>query len=170
MGIESINFKKPYSMIGERSYIMGTQKEALALNHQANQYALELRYSQAIIYYRQALTIYLQLAKREPEEYSLAIAHIFSNLAIVYLNLEQPKKSNELHQNALRMHRVLAKTDPQRYAIDFVRCLIDGVRYLNQHSLSLYEAEIVLNQIIHAKGAEKLVRVIRKLHSLSVVS
>ncbi len=149
---------------------MDRQQEALSLTNQAHEYAMELRYSQAIIYYREALALYLNLAKSEPENYSLPIAHIFSNLAIVYLNLEQPKKSDQLYQNALRMHRVLAKTDPAKHAVEFVRCIIDGVRYLNQHSFTLYEAEIALNRINHAKGTESLVRVIRKLHSLSVAS
>ena len=149
---------------------MDKHQKALTLNKQANDYALEMRYSQAIIYYKEALVLYLSLAKTNPNDYCLPIAHIFSNLSIVYFSLEQPKKSDELHLNALRMHRVLAKSNPNKYAVELVRCLIDGVRYLGQHSLTLYEAEIVLNQISHAKGADKLVRVIRKLHSLSVAS
>ena len=157
-------------MIDQRNSIMDTQKTAFNFNQQANDYAMEMRYSQAIIYYKKALALYLSLAKNRPHDFCLPIAHIFSNLAIVYLNLEQPKKSDELHQNALRMHRVLAKVEPNKHAIDFVRCLIDGVRYLNQHSLSLYEAEMILNKITHAKGADKLVQVIRKLHSLSVAN
>ena len=149
---------------------MDKHQKALTLNKQANDYALEMRYSQAIIYYKEALVLYLSLAKTNPNDYCLPIAHIFSNLSIVYFSLEQPKKSDELHLNALRMHRALAKSNPNKYAIELVRCLIDGVRYLGQHSLTLYEAEIVLKQISHAKGADKLVRVIRKLHSLSVAT
>jgi tetratricopeptide (TPR) repeat protein len=149
---------------------MDKHQKALSLNEQANDYALKMRYSKALIYYKEALVIYLSLAKNNPTEYCLPIAHIFSNLSIVYFSLEQAQKSDELHQNALRMHRVLARTNPNKHAVDFVRCLIDGVRYLGQHSLTLYEAEIVLNQIRHARGTDKLVRVIRKLHSLSVAS
>ena len=149
---------------------MDRHQKALNLNEQANEYALEMRYSQAIIYYKEALVLYLSLAKNNPANYCLPIAHIFSNLSVVYFSLEQAKKSDELHLNALRMHRALAKTNPNKYAIELVRCLIDGVRYLGQHSLTLYEAEIVLNHIRHAKGADKLVRVIRKLHSLSVAN
>ena len=149
---------------------MDKYQRALVLNERANDYALEMRYSQAIVYYKQALSLYLSLAKCDPLEYCLPIAHVFSNLAIIYFNLEQASKSDELHQNALRMHRVLAKTNPNKYAIELVRCLIDGVRYLDQHSLTLYEAEIVINHISHAKGADSLVRVIRKLHSLSIAN
>ena len=149
---------------------MDTKQKAFRLNEQANEYALELRYSQSIIYYKKALSLYLSLAKNDPTDYCLPIAHIFSNLSIIYYSLEQAQKADDLHQNALRMHRVLSKINPNKHAVDFVRCLIDGVRYLGQHSLTLYEAEIVLNQIAHAKGADNLVRVIRKLHSLSVAS
>ena len=149
---------------------MNKYQKALHLNEQANDYALEMRYSKAITYYREALVLYLSLAKSNPNDYCLPIAHIFSNLSIVYFSLEQAKKSDDLYQNSLRMHRALAKMNPDKYAVELVRCLIDGVRYLEQHSVTLYEAEIVLNQISHAKGADKLVRVIRKLHSLSVAS
>jgi len=149
---------------------MEKHQKALKLNKQANDYALEMRYSQAIIYYKEALMLYLSLAKTNPSDYCLPIAHVFSNLSIVYFSLEQPEKSDELHQNSLRMHRALAKADPNKYAVELVRCLIDGVRYLGQHSLTLYEAEIVLNQIRHAKGTESLVRIIRKLHSLSIAN
>jgi len=140
---------------------MNKYQKALHLNEQANDYALEMRYSKAIIYYREALVLYLSLAKSNPNDYCLSI---------VYFSLEQAKKSDDLYQNSLRMHRALAKMNPDKYAVELVRCLIDGVRYLGQHSVTLYEAEIVLNQISHAKGADKLVRVIRKLHSLSVAS
>ena len=149
---------------------MNRHQKALKLNEQANDYALEMRYSQAIIYYKEALMLYLSLAKKNPADYSLPIAHIFSNLSIVYFSLEQPKKSDELHQNSLRMHRALAKANPNKYALELVRCLIDGVRYLGQHSITLYEAEMVLNQINHAKGAKNLVKVIQKLHSLSIAN
>ncbi len=149
---------------------MNRHQKALELNEQANNYALEMRYSQAIIYYKEALMLYLSLAKKNPADYSLPIAHIFSNLSIVYFSLEQPKKSDELHQNSLRMHRALAKANPSKYALELVRCLIDGVRYLGQHSITLYEAEMVLNQMNHAKGAKSLVKVIQKLHSLSVAN
>ena len=142
---------------------MNKHQKALHLNEQANDYALEMRYSKAIIYYREALVLYLSLAKSNPNDYCLPIAHIFSNLSIVYFSLEQAKKSDDLYQNSLRMHRALAKMNPDKYAVELVRCL-------RQHSVTLYEAEIVLNQIAHAKGADNLVRVIRKLHSLSVAS
>lgn len=149
---------------------MNRHEKALQLNEKANDYALKMRYSQAIINYKEALVLYLSLAKKNPADYSLPIAHIFSNLSIVYFSLEQYKRSNELHENALRMHRALAKSNPSKYAIELVRCLIDGVRYLGQHSITLYEAEIVLNQIAYAKGTDKLVLVIRKLHSLSIAN
>jgi len=149
---------------------MTKHQHALTLNKQANDYALAMRYSQAILYYKEALVVYLSLAKHNPADYCLPIAHIFSNLSIVYFSLEQFKKSDELHLNALRMHRALAKANPTKYAVGLVRCLIDGVHYLGQHSLTLYEAEIALNHVRHAKGADRLVGVIRKLHSLSIAN
>ncbi|CAA6814123.1 MAG: Unknown protein [uncultured Sulfurovum sp.] len=144
---------------------MTRQKRAYALNEQANEYALQMRYSEAIIYYKQALSLYVALAKSNPIDHCLAIAHIFSNLAIIYLNLEQPKRCDEFHQNALRMHRVLCKINTKKYAVELANCLIDGVRYLKEHSFTLYEAEMVLNKVNDTKRIDKLVQVIRKLHA-----
>lgn len=147
-----------------------THKKAYELNKQANEYALQLRYSQAIVYYKQSLSLYVALAKKNPIKYSLAIAHIFSNLAIIYLNLERPKRSSEFHQNALRMHRVLCKTNPKKYAIELASCLINGVRYLKEHPFTLYEAEMALNKVNDTERIDELVRVIRKLHSPNIDS
>jgi hypothetical protein len=144
---------------------MTTRQKAFRLNKQANDHAIEMRYSQAIVHYKHALTLYVSLAKENPIEHCLAIAHIFSNLAIIYLNLEQPKRCNEFHQNALRMHRVLTKTNPKKYATELAHCLIDGVRYLKEHPFTLYEAEMALNKVSNTQRIDKLVQVIRKLHA-----
>lgn len=143
---------------------MTKQQRALMLNEQANAYALKMYYSKAIIDYKQALSLYVSLAKTEPLKYCLPIAHIFSNLAIIYLNLEQPKRADEFHQNALRMHRVLCKTNPNEYALELAHCLIDGVRYLKEHSITLYEAEMVLDKVQNTERTAKMLRMMRKLH------
>ncbi|CAA6812956.1 MAG: Unknown protein [uncultured Sulfurovum sp.] len=147
-----------------------THQKAYKLNKLANEYATQMRYSQAIVHYKQALSLYVSLAKEDPIDYCLAIAHIFSNLSIIYLSLEQPRKSNEFHQNALRMHRVLCKTNPKKYALELANCLIDGVRYLKEHPFTLYEAEMVLNHVDDTRRIDELVRVIRKLHAPVVES
>ncbi|CAA6802333.1 MAG: Unknown protein [uncultured Sulfurovum sp.] len=144
---------------------MTTHQKAFTLNQQANDHATQMRYSKAIVQYKQALSLYVSLAKAEPLDYCLPIAHVFSNLAIIYLNLERPKRADEFHQNALRMHRVLCKTNPKKYALELANCLIDGVRYLKEHSLTLYEAEMALHKISNTKRTIELVRVIRKLHT-----
>ncbi|CAA6803354.1 MAG: Unknown protein [uncultured Sulfurovum sp.] len=148
---------------------MTTHEKAFNLNQQANDHATQMRYSKAIVQYKQALSLYVSLAKNEPLNYCLPIAHVFSNLAIIYLNLEQPKRADDFHQNALRMHRVLCRTNPKKYALDLANCLIDGVRYLKEHSLTLYEAEMALNTVNDTERTDKLVRMIRKLHAPAVL-
>jgi len=147
---------------------MTTHQQAYNLNQEANDHATQMRYSKAIVQYKQALSLYVSLAKTEPLNYCLPIAHVFSNLAIIYLNLEQPKRAEEFHQNALRMHRVLCKTNPKKYAHELANCLIDGVRYLKEHSITLYEAEMALHKISDRNRTLELVRVIRKLHAPAV--
>ena len=144
---------------------MNTYQKALNLNEQANEYAMQMRYSQAIIYYKDALSLYLALAKNNPSEHCLAIAHIFSNLAIVYLNLERFEMSEGFHENALKMHRALAKVNPNKYALELVLCLVDGVRYLKQHPFTLYEAEMAVNRVKKLEETDALLGIIRKLHA-----
>ena len=67
--------------------MLPTHDKAIILNDLANSYALNMRYTKAIERYRESLILYLALAKKEPVEYSLNIAHIFSNLSIIYLNI-----------------------------------------------------------------------------------
>jgi len=142
---------------------------AITLNDLANIYAMKMQYTKAVERYREALALYIELAKDEPIRYGLAIAYIFSNLSIIYLQLGKVEKSESLHVNALKMHRSLAKHNIGRYGLTFVECLVDGVLHLKQHSFTLYEAEMILNQIRgHQKEREELVEVIRKLHTTSV--
>ena len=143
---------------------MQMHEKAIFLNELANTYAINMRYTKAIEKYREALALYIHLAKKSPVKYALNIAHVFSNLSIIYLNLKKNKESEELHQNALKMHRALVKHNPNTYGIELARCLVDAVLYMNQHTFTLYEAEMVINRIEGQKGSQKLCEVIQKLH------
>jgi len=146
---------------------MNLNDRAITLNDLANSYAMKMQYSKAIERYREALALYIELAKNRPVDYGIYIAHVFSNLSIIYLHLQKYEESEELYQNALRMHRVLSKHNPNRYAVELAQCLVDGVLYLKQHSFTLYEAEMAINTITLDCETDKLVRVIRKLHTVS---
>lgn len=148
---------------------MKIEEKAIRYNQLANDYAVQMQYSQAIVYYKQSLSLYLSLAKHNPSEHGLAIAHIFSNLSIIYMGLEKFERANELHQNALMMYRVLTKNNHPKYAIDLVECLIDGVRYLNEHTFTLYEAKMVLGRLESTKKRHKLEKIIYKLHTPAIV-
>ncbi len=146
---------------------MNLNDRAITLNDLANSYAMKMQYSKAIERYREALALYIELAKSRPVDYGIHIAHVFSNLSIIYLHLQKYEESEELYQNALKMHRVLSKHNPNRYAVELAQCLVDGVLYLKQHSFTLYEAEMAINTITLDCETDKLVRVIRKLHTVS---
>ena len=149
---------------------MNTHDRAIILNELANIYAMEMNYTKAIERYKEALSLFIALAKERPVAYGLSIAYIFSNLSIIYLNLKKYKESESLHQNALKMHRVLTRHNANKYAVELAQCLVDGVLYLKQHTFTLYEAEIVINSIDANGGKEKLMHAIRKLHTESVGS
>ena len=147
---------------------MNLHDRAIILNELANSYAMKMQYSKAIERYKEALALYIELAKTKPIEYGLPIAHVFSNLSIIYLHLQKYDESDELHQNALKMHRVLSKHNPNRYAVELAQCLVDGVLYLKQHTFTLYEAEMAINTITLDCEKDELVRVIRKLHTVDL--
>jgi tetratricopeptide (TPR) repeat protein len=142
---------------------MQIHEKALTLNDLANRYAVKMRYTKAIDHYRQALAYYIFLAKSEPVNYGIHIAHVFSNLSIIYFQLGKKMEADELHQNALKMHRVLAKNNPLKYCIELARCLVDGVLYLGEHPIALYEAELAILQIEEEVGAKELIALIQKL-------
>jgi len=147
---------------------MKTHDRAIILNDLANSYAVELRYTKAIDRYKEALSLYIYLARDKPVKYGIHIAHVFSNMSMIYLNLNKTKESEDLHQNALKMHRVLTKHNPNRYGIELAQCIVDGVLYLKQHSFTLYEAEMAVNTInTEDCDTEYLVGAIRKLHAHS---
>ncbi|HHD82160.1 MAG TPA: hypothetical protein ENK94_03110, partial [Campylobacterales bacterium] len=140
---------------------MKTEEKALRYYQLADDFATRMFYSKAIVYYKQSLALYLSLAKHNPADHCLPIAHIFSNLSIIYMSIEELKRCEELHENALRMYRVLVKTDYQKYAAELVGCIIDGVRYLNQHTVTLYEAKMILNQMEEGQTKDDLEKVVR---------
>jgi tetratricopeptide (TPR) repeat protein len=129
---------------------------AITLNDLANSYALELRYTKAIARYKEALALYISLAKKQPTDYGIHIAHIFSNLSIIYLHLNKQKEVKEFHHYALSMHRALCKHDFSKYGIGLASCIMEGVFYLKQHSLTLYESEMILNNFRGENRAEEL--------------
>ena len=147
---------------------MKLHDRAIILNDLANSYAMKMQYSKAIERYKEALALYIELAKTKPVKYGLPIAHVFSNLSIIYLHLQKYDESEELHHNALKMHRVLSKYNPNRYAVELAQCLVDGVLYLKQHTFTLYEAEMAINTITLDYEKDELIRVIRKLHTVDL--
>jgi len=149
--------------IQRRTFMLYTHDRAIILNDLANSYATKMRYTKAIERYREALALYIKLAKDKPIDYGLHIAHVFSNLSIIYFNLDKFKEAQMLHKNALKMHRLLVKQDIQSYGIGFASCIIEGVNYLNEHSIMLYEAELTLNQLFKDEKVIELLDDIAKI-------
>ena len=145
-----------------------THDRAIILNDLANSYALEMRYSKAIARYKEALALYIALAKKEPLNYGIHIAHVFSNLSVIYFNLEKKREADAFHQHSLKMHRALVKNNLAKYGVGLACCLIEGVFYLNQHSLTLYEAEGVLYNVRGEEQAEQLLEAVWELRKRRV--
>lgn len=143
--------------------MLSIHDRAIVLNDLANSYALEMRYTKAIEKYREALALYISLAKDKPVDYSLHMAHVFSNLSIIYFNLKKFHDAEEFYKHALRLHRALGKHSFDKYGIGLACCIMEGVCYLKQHSLMLYESEAILNNFRGIPRAEGLLEGIVEL-------
>ena len=135
-----------------------THDKAIIINDLANTYAIDMRYTKAIVRYKEALALYLSLAKTQPLDYSIHIAHVFSNLAIIHHNLSKPKEASEFHHNSLKMHRVLVKQNFEKFGVGLASCIMEGVHYFKEHTLMLYEAEDILKKFEDNSRANKLLK------------
>ncbi len=136
--------------------MLTTHDRAIVLNELANNYAVNLQYSVAIERYKEALSLYIQLAKDKPMRYSLLIANVFTNLAMIHYACDLVNEASEFHQDALKMHKALYKENPERYGVGLACCIIDGVGYLGEHSIVLYDAKLILSKIKGNAQAQEL--------------
>jgi len=136
--------------------MLSTHDRAIVLNELANNYAVNLEYSVAIERYKEALSLYIQLAKEKPMRYSLLIANLFTNLAMIHYACDLYSEATEYHDDALKMHKALYKEDAQRYGVGLACCIIDGVGYLGEHGIALYEAKMILTTLKDNSLAQEL--------------
>ena len=81
----------------------------------ANFYQDSKRYDEAKVMYEEALEIYQQLAKDNPQAYEQEVAYQLNNLAGLYGEIKQFDESEAMFKEAMKIIRKLAKDNPQVY-------------------------------------------------------
>ncbi|WP_144268532.1 tetratricopeptide repeat protein, partial [Porphyromonas gingivalis] len=91
--------------------------------------------------YQEALKIYRDLAKKNPQAYNPDLAMTLNNLANLLSNNNEIERAKDCYQEALDIYRELAKKNPQAYNPDL--------------AMTLNNLGVLYYQINNREGAEK---------------
>ncbi|CAA6824028.1 MAG: Unknown protein [uncultured Sulfurovum sp.] len=151
-----VNFKQKDS----ESY---TESLAIVQNNLASIYATEKKYNKALIFYKRALPHLSSLAENNPTKYGYNVAVLFKNLASIYYHQKNIEKTEFFHFKSIEIFKEFTEYNEKKYNIELASCIIDGVEYYNQSTLTLYDAENILRQYKLHEEAEMLLGRIAKL-------
>ncbi|CAA6812947.1 MAG: Unknown protein [uncultured Sulfurovum sp.] len=140
-----------------------TESLAIVQNNLASIYATEKKYDKALIFYKRALPHLSMLAEKNPAKYGYNVAVLFKNLASIYFHQNNVKKTEFFHFKSIEIFKEFTEYNAKKYNIELASCLIDGVEYYKQHSLTLYNAEKILQQYKSQEKAKKLLSRLYKL-------
>ena len=73
--------------------------------------------------FEEALRIYQNLAKDEPNRFDFKLAGVQKELACLYFNTQQYSKSDDMYDAAIEKYKLLEKTDEGKYLKDIAYCL-----------------------------------------------
>lgn len=89
----------------------------------SNRYIEDQNYKSAIENIDEALTIFFELEKSDPEGMNVIIASAQNNKAELFLNLNQPEKAMPLIEDAVSRKRVLADAQPDAFTPGLAKSL-----------------------------------------------
>jgi len=139
--------------------------ESLAIiqNNLASIYAAQNKYDKALIFFKRALPHLSSLAEANPAKYGHNVAILFKNLASIYYSNGQADKAEFFHFQSIKIFKEFSLYNAYKYNLELASCVIDGVEYYEQHSLTLYNAEDILREYQWNTEAEMLLSRISKL-------
>jgi tetratricopeptide (TPR) repeat protein len=141
---------------------------AMILNNLGSIFASQKKYKEALKSYRASLSYYSSLAEKSATTYGHHVATIFKNLASMYIHQNKMKMAKLFHLKSVKVYKVLAEYNEDTYNIELASCLVDGVHYYRQHSLSLYRAEAILKTYVENSRAGELLKQINHLRQSKV--
>ncbi len=107
-------------------------------------YTTQHEYVDALSAYRASLNHYIELSEDTPSKYAPYIAMIFKDLSSYYLTQNKMDMAQYFHLKLVNIYKELIYYDEDRYTLELASSIIDGVRYYQQHTISLYEAEAII--------------------------
>lgn len=147
-----------------------TYIESLAIvqNNLASIYAAQKKYDKALRFYKQALPHLSSLADTNPAKYGHNVAVLFKNLASIYFYDGKVEKAEFFHFRSIEIFEEFSQYNSQKYNLELASCIIDGVEYYEQHTLTLYNAEHILREYKWDNEAQMLLGRISKLRRAKV--
>ena len=158
----SLKLLKAFVQIGSEAY---TESLAIVQNNLASIYASQKKYDKALFYYKETLPYLSSLAENNPAKYGHNMAVLFKNLASIYFYEGNTQKAEFFHFKSIELFEEFIQYNEQKYQLELASCIIDGVEYYDQHSLTLYNAEHILKSYHFNQEAEKLLSRISKLRT-----
>ncbi|CAA6810303.1 MAG: Unknown protein [uncultured Sulfurovum sp.] len=149
-----------FVQIDSESYI---ESLAIVQNNLASIYAAQKKYDKALFYYKKALPHLSALAETNPAKYGHNVAVLFKNLASIYFYEGDTEKAEFFHFKSIEIFEEFSEYNAQKYNLELASCIIDGVEYYEQHTLTLYNAENILREYKWDNDAEILLGRISKL-------
>jgi len=119
-------------------------------------YTSQLEYSDALASYRTALKYYIAMAEEQPLKYGSYVATVFKSLASLHKKQGNIEAAQYFHLKVVDIYWSLTHYNELEYALQLASTIIDGVIYYQQHSLSLYEAELILEEYYEGKKGDEL--------------
>lgn len=156
----SLKLLEEFVQIGSESY---TESLAIVHNNLGSIYASQKKYDKALFFYKQALPYLSALAEESPTKYGHNVALLFQNLTSIYFYEGNTQKAEFFHFKSIELFEEFIDYNEEKYQLELAACIIDGVEYYDQHSLSLYNAEHILKSYPFNQEAEKLLSRISKL-------
>ena len=126
-------------------------------------YTAQLEYTDALASYRTALNYYISMAEENPFKYGSSVAMVFNDLASFHKKQNKMESAQYFHLKAVDVYLNLTHYNESAYALVLVSSIIDGVIYYGQHTLSLYQAELILEEYSEEDKGDEL---LEKIHSI----
>jgi len=142
---------------------MYVESLAIVQNNLASIYTTQNEYHKALIFFKRALPHLSSLAEVNPAKYGHNVAILFKNLASIYYSNGQIDKAEFFHFQSIKIFKEFAQYNAYKYNLELASCIIDGVEYYEQHSLTLYNAEEILREYQWNTEAEMLLGRISQL-------
>jgi len=136
---------------------------AIVQNNLASIYAAQQKHDKALTFFKRALPHLSSLAETNPTKYGHNVAILFKNLASIYYSNGQAEKAKFFHFQSIKIFKEFSKYNAHKYNLELASCIIDGVEYYEQHSLTLYNAEDILREYQWNTESEMLLGRISKL-------